>query len=506
MVCISGVWREAWLQLRLALPVCGANLLQRISTWVTWIVVGRLGKDILGPVTLSSSVNNVLGTSVVGGLSVGVSTLASQAYGAGNDLAMALVLQRAIMVTLLGSIPCVILLALIRPILEMLGMEPHFCSVAGGYALTVLLVTPFMGLQRSIGTWLVAQKNNHPRMIVILIALPAHTALTVSLTGRWSYLGAGVAMTLSTGMQAILIYLYISFSSTCSRTWRGFSCEAFKDWGPFLEIALPGVWMNTEYFVGESLTLAASMLPDPDTCLSALSIYQLTQTTCYQIPSGLRMVISSRLGNQLGANQPEEAALGERLVLLWLTIPAVLLLVFTRQWGLLFTQNEAVLHLLDTLVWLLLMYSSLDALQAVWGCCPLGNLGNLGPFPFALDAPPGHWGDAPEAYNNGTLASCGQQQISGRWALRAYLGVSLPVGLLLAFAFRWGLLAGSARFRMGVDAVRGVVGLCAGHCLGKLCHVVPCWRALKRIDWEAEAKRAAERVEHVRPMSVALVR
>lgn len=25
--------------------------------------------------------------------------------------------------------------------------------------------------------------------------------------------------------------------------------------------------MNTEYFVGESLTLAASMLPDPDTCL-----------------------------------------------------------------------------------------------------------------------------------------------------------------------------------------------------------------------------------------------
>lgn len=88
-------------------------------------------------------------------------------------------------------------------------------------------------------------------------------------------------------------------------------------------------------------------------------------------------------------------------------------------------------------------------------CCPLGNLGNLGPFPFALDAPPGHWGDAPEAYNNGTLASCGQQQISGRWALRAYLGVSLPVGLLLAFAFRWGLLAGSARFRMGVDAVRG---------------------------------------------------
>jgi MATE family multidrug resistance protein len=217
--------------------------------------------------------------------------------------------------------------------------------------------------------------------------------MTVYFTSTsWTYMGAGAAMTISTALQAVLIYVYISCSSTCARTWRGFSCEAFKDWGPYLEIALPGVWMNTEYFVGESLTLAASMLADPDTCLSALSIYQLTQTTCYQIPSGLRMVISARVGNQLGAGCPTEAAIAEkaglRLILLWLTIPASLLLIFTRQWGLLFTTNVAVLQLLDTLVWLMLIYSSLDAVQA---------------------------------YNNGVLASCGQQSISGKWESRSLL-------------------------------------------------------------------------------------
>ena len=41
---------------------------------------------------------------------MGISTLASQAFGAGNNLAMALVLQRALLVTLLGSLPCVLLL------------------------------------------------------------------------------------------------------------------------------------------------------------------------------------------------------------------------------------------------------------------------------------------------------------------------------------------------------------------------------------------------------------
>ena len=86
------------------------------------------------------------------------------------------------------------------------------------------------------------QFQRSPRMIVILIALPAHVAMTAFLTfsTSWSYMGAGVAMTLSTALQVILIYLYISFSSTCSRTWRGFSLEAFKNWGPYLAVALPG--------------------------------------------------------------------------------------------------------------------------------------------------------------------------------------------------------------------------------------------------------------------------
>ena len=200
------IWREAWHQFRLSLPVSGANLLQRASTWVTWIVVGHLGKEILGPVTLSSSVNNVLGTSVVGGLSVGISTLASQAFGAGNDLAMALVLQRALLVTLLGSLPCVLLLVLIKPIVLGLHMGENFATVAGRYAYCVLLVTPFMGIQRSIGVWLVAQKNNHPRMFVILFALPLHAVMTVYFTSTsWTYMGAGAAMTISTALQAVLI-------------------------------------------------------------------------------------------------------------------------------------------------------------------------------------------------------------------------------------------------------------------------------------------------------------
>ena len=83
-----------------------------------------------------------------------------------------------------------------------------------------------------------------------------------------------------------------------------------------------------------------------------------------------------------------------------------------RQWGLLFTRNDAVLELLETLVWLLIPYSSLDAVL-------------------------GHY--------NGVLAS--------------------------------------------------VVGLCAGHSLGKLCHVLACMFTVWRINWDMESYRAIQQVE-----------
>ncbi|CAE7260599.1 slc47a1, partial [Symbiodinium sp. KB8] len=456
-------WREAWIQFKFALPVAGANLLQRAAVWVTWICVGHLGEEIMGPVTLSSSVNNVLGVSVVGGLSMGIATLASQAHGARNDEALSLVLQRAILVGLLGSLPCVALLLVMRPLLLALHMTEDFANVAGRYAFCVLLVTPCMGVQRSIGMWLVSQKINMPRLVAIVVALPLHAAMTVAATAfsNFRYEGAGVAMTLSTALQAGLLYCYISCSSACAASWKGFTRQGLKDWGPYLEVAIPGVLMNTEYFVGESLVFAASLLPDPDTCLSALSIYQLTQTTCYQIPSGIRMAISARVGNQLGAEEPLQAAVssraGLRLILIWICLPSVALLVFTRQWGLMFTTDEDVLKLLSTLVWLMLLYSSLDAILA---------------------------------YYNGVLSACGQQSISGKWAIRGYVFVSFPLAMLFAFGFKW-----------------RVHGLCAAHCIGKIVHTIPCMVAVWQIDWNKESARAVNRVERVAAAStVPLVR
>ena len=52
---------------------------------------------------MASSVNNVVGTSVTIGLNIAVSTLASQAVGAGNTKALGLVLQRSVPINVTES-------------------------------------------------------------------------------------------------------------------------------------------------------------------------------------------------------------------------------------------------------------------------------------------------------------------------------------------------------------------------------------------------------------------
>ncbi|CAJ1352946.1 unnamed protein product, partial [Effrenium voratum] len=273
---VASAWlilQEAWDQLCLALPVSGANLLQRASLWVTLMAAGQFGKEVLAPVSLTNSVNTVFGVAALGGLTVGISTLTSQAFGAGSNFAVAAILPRALLVALLGSLPCVLTLVFIKQISLSFHMEEAFASVAGNFGLSVLLVAPCTGIQQSIGAWLVAQNNTRPWMCVTLSVLPLHAVMTVYFSSTsWTYVGTG--------------------------------------------------------------------------------------------------------------------------------------------------------------------------------------------------------------HYNGVLASCGQQKFSGQWAIRAYLGVSLPFAVLFAFAFDW-----------------GVVGLCAGHSLGKLCHVLACMFTVWRIDWDMESYRAIQQVE-----------
>ena len=134
--------------------------------------------------------------------------------------------------------------------------------------------------------------------------------------------------------------------------------------------------------------------------------------------------MTMRVGKALGAAEPGQArvtfSVGQVLVVVWIALPALVLLTWPDEWGRIFTPDASVLSLLDVLVYLLVLYHGIDCLLSAYSAM---------------------------------LAGCGRQSIGGRLALLGYVAVGLPTALALAF-----------------PAGYGAVGLLAGHTLGKAVH------------------------------------
>ena len=439
--------------LGMGVPLALASMLDRSSLWVTTAFIGRHGGAAeLGPASLASTVNNVLGTSVNIGLSLAVQTLASQAAGAGDDDALRKALQRSFPVNLLFSLPVMALLLLLEPLLIALGRPRAFASAAAAYGACILPVAPLVGAQRAMTSWLAALKITRPPLLINLALVPLHALLTYVLVERTplGYLGAGVAQSAVSLARAAATYCYIRISPRCAHGWPdGLRVrEACSGWAAYLRLALPGVLFLAEFWVGELLVFAAALLPQPAAVLSAFAIYQLTNATCYQPPGGLRVAVGARVGNALGAATPAAARRawvgGLLLVGAWLGVPALLLGTLTRPWASLFTDDEAVAALLFALVPWLVVYVSLDALLAI---------------------------------NAGALTGCGRQGVGGRLALLSYVAIGLPAALLLAFG-----------------TPLGAVGIAMGHTLGKLIMTASTGWAVARTDWRAQSAAAVERI------------
>ena len=440
--------------LKIAVPLALANLLERVTLWVTLALVGQHdGAAMLGPASLASSVNNVLGTSVQIGLSLAVQTLASQANGAGELKALSLRCAR-LRLPYSGSSGDGAAHAWSH--LARARAPCRLCAAASYYALTILPVSALTGMQRAMTSWLASMQLARPLLWINIVIVPLHALLAFLLVyfTPLGYLGAGLSMSIQCALRCAITYAFISRSARTAGAWRGFHLkEAFSGWGSYLRIALPGVLFLAEFWVGEFLVFTAALLPQPEAGLSALAIYQLTNSTCYQPPSGLRIAVSSRVGNALGAGRPLAARRALRasllLVTLWIGVPSVILLGFPEAWAHVFTDDTAVVDLLCRLVGWLVLYVGLDALLAVFA---------------------------------GALTGCGRQGLGGRLAILSYVAIGAPTALALAF-----------------QTPMATVGLAAGHTLGKLIMTIVTGIAIARTNWKGESDAALKRVRRSHP-------
>lgn len=111
----------------------------------------------------------------------------------------------------------------------------------------------------------------------------------------------------------LLLLLYVRFYNGMD-CWAGFSRKAFKNWGPMVRLALPGLLMIlAEYFAFEILTIAAARISS--THLATQSVLSTISSIAYQIPFPVSIAASTRIANLIGATLSDAAKVNARVSL-----------------------------------------------------------------------------------------------------------------------------------------------------------------------------------------------
>lgn len=444
-------WPEMKEQLKIAGPMIFINIFTLWIQLMSVMFVGHLGSSALSRSTIATSFANVVGVSVLMGMSTALDTLCGQAYGAKQYRLLGVHLQRAVVVLILTAIPLAVVFAFAGNILELCGQNSEISRGAGEYSRWLIPVLFGIAFSQPHMRFLLAQSLVIPMIICAFITLLCHMPICWALVyhSGLGYRGAALATSISFWINVVLLVSYVNFSSSCRLTRPSPSWEALRNIKQFVVLGLPSAAMIClEWWCYELLVLIAGLLPDPELEASVLSICLNTGATVFQIPFGIGAAVSTRVSNQLGAGRPQEARdavrVALRLALSEALVMSIILICSRNVVGRIYSDDQAVISYVSKIMLLVASSALLDAVQA-----------NL----------------------SGVARGCGLQKIGAAINLGSYYLVGLPVGCCLAFLTS---LQGEGLW---------ITGICAPFVQSCLLSILV-WR----MDWDKQAVEAAARV------------
>jgi MATE family multidrug resistance protein len=536
------LWREIAEQWKTAFPAVAGMLLYKFPWLISLRFVGGIGAEELAAAALASTLCNVTGLSLSVGLSSALTTLAGQAVGdlrarqenmnvrvkfedsddsipseeqrrllqsgsnvnenyqstnqgeekatvadSGTPLLPLVYLYLGIFIQVLVVLPVGLWwISGTRPALIFLGQGEELATMTEAY---LRILTPGLwsySINWTLTAWLQAVGMPDVPAFTAAFGLVTHVPTNIFFiyTLQWGYLGAAAATVTFQLIQPFLILSYL-FLTQAGRA-RTLQCMAagaigrtsLSFWAEakiaishvggiiqYLGLALPGIITISEWWASEiAIFLAGRLLPFPDLALGAMTLYQSINTFCFMFPQGLSVAGSTRVGNLLGAGRATAAAWAAKVSVILAGIVSALIgcMLFLTPHGYfpsLFAPNanEADLILQTSrLIPLLSLYVFADGIQS------------------AL---------------NGIIKGCGRQVVTMPIVVFAYWIVGLPLAYYLAFIRHDGVMLCEDSYFCGD------VGLVTGMTVGTWVHMLLLGAVVVgTTNWEAEAKKANERV------------
>ncbi|KAI4327014.1 hypothetical protein L6164_019519 [Bauhinia variegata] len=446
---LSLALNEARCIAHIAFPMVLTGLLLYSRSVISMLFLGRLGELALAGGSLAIGFANITGYSVLSGLAMGMEPICGQAFGAKRFKLLGLALQRTVVLLLLTSAVISFLWLNMKKILLLCGQEEDITAEAHSYILYSLPDLIAQSILHPLRIYLRSQSITLPLTFCAALSIVLHVPINYFLV---SVLGLGIrgialgAVWTNFNLVGSLI-IYIMVSGVHRKTWSGISLECLKGWKSLLNLAIPScISVCLEWWWYEIMILLCGLLINPQATVASMGVLIQTTALIYIFPSSLSFSVSTRVGNELGANSPKKAKLAAIVGLCFsfvLGFSALFFAISVRKvWASMFTQDAEIIALTSMVL-------------PIIGLCELGN--------------------CPQTTVCGVLRGTARPKLGANINLGCFYLVGMPVAVWLGFY-------------AGFDFEGLWLGLLAaqGSCMVTMLFV------LARTNWDGQAQRAKE--------------
>lgn len=363
-----------------ALPSAGSQVLSMAISTITVVWISRLDDPVLlAAVGLGTMLPNVFGFSIGYGLAAGLNSRLSHSFGSQRPDLMRLDLQRAQLLTIGLSVPCMVGLLFSKDFFLLVGINAPEAEQADRYIRGALICLPFYMHFVGTSTMLQTSRLPEPDCYVRIFATLLHPL--------WLYLfmhetdlgffGAGLAYSASTGLIFLLLTVYVLVA------WPGPAKDgAWVAWPSFtellsapddgflgyLKVVTPSAFLIwCEWWTSEIMFILAGLLGTE--ALAAHTAASQIALILFMIPLGQRVATNTLVGNAMGEGKVARAKtiLGISCALAGsvFVIIGLLLYAFSDSVARFFSSNAEVLKTFKAALLILPIFALLEAVQTV---------------------------------------------------------------------------------------------------------------------------------------------
>ncbi|KAK4781054.1 hypothetical protein SAY87_017160 [Trapa incisa] len=430
----QGLRRRVLVESKKLWHIVGPAIFSRVASYsmlvITQAFAGHLGNLELAAISIAMNVIVGFDFGLLLGMASALETLCGQAFGAKKYYMLGVYMQRSWIVLFACCVLLLPLYTFASPFLKLLGQANDLAELTGLVSLWMIPLHFSFAFQFPLQRFLQSQLKTAVIAWVSLAALLVHAFVSWLFVYRLQLGVVGTAVTLNFSWWVLVFGLlgYTVFGG-CPLTWTGFSTEAFAGLWEFVKLsAASGVMLCLENWYYRILVLMTGNLKNAEIAVDALSICMSINGWEMMIPFAFFAGVGVRVANELGAGNGRGArfativAVGTSVaigIFFWL-----LILIFHDELALIFSSSEAVLQAVNRLSLLLAFTILLNSVQPVL---------------------------------SGVAVGSGWQSYVAYVNLGCYYLIGVPMGFLMGWAFKLGVMGIWAGMIFGGTAIQTLI-------------------------------------------------